>query len=432
MNDQSRAPTTAPSTADVRGLLADAGPPSGRRRWGRALLWLVVLAAAVMAGWWWLTAGTGAASVRYVTQPVTRGGLKVLVTATGSVQPTNQVEVSSELSGTVREVRVDFNSPVEAGDLLAVLDTDKLEATVASARAKLAAARARVQEAAATVRETQRDRARVEDLARQRAVATHEVDAAIAANERALASLESARADVLVAEAQLRLDETNLVKARIHSPIGGVVLSRAVDPGQTVAASFQAPVLFTIAEDLRQMELQVDVDEADVGRLAEGQPATFAVDAYPERRFPARIRDIRYAPETIQGVVTYKAVLAIDNGELLLRPGMTATAEITVQEVTDALLVPNAALRFEPPAQPVESDVSPLRRLIPGMPRFRAASRPEPTGSERRVWVVRDGEPQPVAVTVGATDGRLTEVVDGVLTEGTEVVVDARTGNGGR
>ena len=211
----------------------------------------------------------------------------------------------------------------------------------------------------------------------------------------------------------MKLNETNLAKACICSPINGVVLKRNVEPGQTVASSFQAPVLFSIAEDLKKMELQVDIDEADVGQVKVGQNANFSVDAYPDRKFPAAIRDIRFDSETIQGVVTYKAVLSIDNSELLLRPGMTATAEIRVTELFDALLVPNAALRFAPAAGDSADNRSLLRRLLPGPPQFRPASQHEETGANRSVWALRNGEPVQVAIVIGPSDGRRTQVRSG-------------------
>ena len=206
--------------------------------------------------------------MRYVTEPATRGNLTVIVTATGSVQPTNKVDVSSELSGTIRKVLVDYNSPVKAGQVLATLDTDKLVATLNSSRAKLAAAQAKAAEAEVTVGEKERELARNKALASTQAVSARDHDQAKAAYDRAITSLASARADVDVAAADLDLGETNLAKASITSPINGVVLTRNVDPGQTVASSLQAPVLFSIAEDLKQMELRVDVDEADVGKVS--------------------------------------------------------------------------------------------------------------------------------------------------------------------
>ncbi|WP_291172354.1 efflux RND transporter periplasmic adaptor subunit [Hyphomicrobium sp.] len=390
-------------------------------KWAAALL---VVALLIWAAW---LLGSDTNGVRYVTEPVKRGDLTVIVTATGSLQPTDMVEISSELSGTVRNVLVDYNSVVTAGQTLAELDTDKLKATVDSSRAKLEAAKAKLAEAEATVVETENDLARKRALVVTNAASTRDLQAAEAAYHRAVAVTASMRAEIGVADAQLKLDETNLAKARIISPINGVVLTRAVEPGQTVASSFQAPVLFSIAEDLKQMELQVDVDEADVGKVKVGQEATFSVDAFPDRRFPAVIRDLRFASETIQGVVTYKAVLNIDNSQLLLRPGMTATAEIKVTEIRDALLIPNAALRYTPPATEAEPQQNFLRRLLPGRPPFRPASRPEDTGPNRTVWVLRKGEPTQVEIVVGSSDGRRTEVQGGAIGVDEALIVDQTT-----
>lgn len=363
--------TTDPSARSIEDVLSEARTKGTRRRRVSRLVWTVLLAAVLAGGaLWWSARGT--AVTTYSTEPAAKGSLTVTVTATGSIYPTNQVDVGSELSGTVRTVAVTYNSRVRTGDVLAVLDTDKLEVAVASARAKLAAADAKIVEAGATIREAQGEFDRKSVLLQRTVVSTQEVETARAALDRALAARTSAEADRLVAEADLKLAETNLVKARILSPIDGVVLDRAVDPGQTIAASMQAPVLFTIAEDLKRMELRVDVDEADVGRVGVGQTASFTVDAYPDRIFPATIRDIRYASETVQNVVTYKAILDVDNEDLALRPGMTATADVTVEHVADALLVPNAALRWTPPSDATEAGGSLLSRMLP-RPR---ASRP--------------------------------------------------------
>jgi HlyD family secretion protein len=402
-------------------LKLDASPPVflADLRVRIALGVAVLLALLVLYG---MLAGSRS-GVNYTTAPVTKGALVVAVTATGSVQPTNKVDVSSELSGTIRKVLVDYNSAVMAGQPLA----EKLDATVASSRAKLVAARARVADAEATLLEKQRDLVRKKLLADKQFTSTHDLEVAQAAYDRAMAGVASSRADVGVAEAELKLNETNLRKACICSPISGIVLKRSAEPGQTVASSLQAPVLFSIAEDLTQMELQVDVDEADVGKVKPGQTATFSVDAFPDRRFPARIRDVRFASETIQGVVTYKAVLSIDNSELLLRPGMTATAEIKVEEVKDALLVANAALRYAPPVTSSSDQRSFLQRILPGRPNFRQASRPAAKGNERTVWVLDKGKPRSIPLRTGATDGRNTEVRDGELVVGQAVIIDQTT-----
>jgi HlyD family secretion protein len=349
----------------------------------------------------------------------------VLVTATGSVQPINKVDVSSELSGVVRKVLVDYNSIVKVGDVLAELDTDKLAATVASSKAKLASAKAKVAEADATVEQKLRDYERKRTLVARQAASQQDLDTAKADYDRAVAGLASVRADVGVAEAQLNVDETNLSKSRILSPINGVVLQRNVDPGQTVASSLQAPVLFSLAEDLKQMEIQVDVDEADVGNVAEGQSGNFAVDAYPDRRFPAKIRLLRFGSQIVQGVVTYKAHLVVDNSQLLLRPGMTATATITVKQVKNALLVPNAALRFTPGNNQTADTRTLLQRLMPRGPQRRRPAPQDAKGPKRTIWVLRDGVPASAAVMAGVTDGKMTEIVSGDLKAGERVIVDA-------
>ncbi len=363
-------------------------------------------------------------AVRYVTEPANRSDLTVVVTATGSVQPINSVDVSSELSGTVRKVLVDYNSSVKKGQPLAELDTDKLQATVESSRAKLAAAEAKVVDAEATRKEKQLDFERKDELASRSVTSRHDLEAANAAHDRAIAAVLSAKADVAAAKADLKLNETNLAKACICSPINGVVLTRAVEPGQTVASNLQAPVLFTLAEDLSKMEVQVDVDEADVGQVKEGQSATFTVDAYPDKVFNARIREVRYGSETVQGVVTYKAILETDNSQLLLRPGMTATAEIRVQELKDVITIPNAALRFAPPEKEAGDDRSLLRRLLPGPPRLRKSSPNISAGPEREIYVLEDGVAKKVAITIGPTDGRRTEVLKGDIAADQSVIVD--------
>ena len=402
--------------------------PSRLFRW-RNLFWGVVAAAAILGSYGVWSLGATRAAVTYTTEPATRGNLTVIVTATGSAQPITQVNVSSELSGTIRKVTVDYNSPVKAGQPIAELDTDKLKATVENVRARLDAAKAKVADAAATIEEKRAEYERKKALAAKEIASARDLDLAKAAYDRAVAGHASTLAEVRVVEADLRLNEINLSKACICSPIDGVVLKRSVDPGQIVASSLQAPVLFVIAEDLRRMELQVDIDEADVGKVKVGQKATFSVDAYPERKFPAEIRDIRYGSETVQGVVTYKAVLSIDNSDLAIRPGMTATAEIVVQQVSDALLVPNAALRFSPPSaqaqQPGGGGL--LQRLFPMFPSRRPASKLEETGRSQRVWALRNGAPVVVPVVVGVTDGRRTEVLSGEVSTAQAIIVDAAT-----
>lgn len=414
--EQRRLPT------DIDALLATSA--RARQLFPRALKWSALLGILGLAVWAAALLRSSPEDTSYVTDPATRGNLLVTVTATGSVQPTTKVDISSELSGTVRKVNVDYNDAVTAGQVLAVLDTDKLKASADNSRAKLASAKAKVTEAQATVTEKEREFSRKRALAEKHVASIQDLDAAQAALDRAKAALDSTRADVGIAEADLALNETNLTKATITSPITGIVLNRNIDPGSTVATTLQASTLFTIAQDLKKMELQVDIDEADVGKVMAGQKATFSVDAYPDRKFPAVIRDVRFASETVSGVVTYKGVLTIDNAELLLRPGMTATAEIKTAEIQDALLIANSALRYSPPASSSSEQRSLLNRLMPGPPAMRRVSAREETGPNRTVWVLRDGAPQSVEIVIGSSDGKRTEVLGDELHPGDPVIVD--------
>jgi HlyD family secretion protein len=402
--------------------------PSRLFRW-RNLFWLVVLVllAAGAASYWRLGGGSPAAT-GYVTEPAMRGNLTVIVTATGSAQPITQVNISSELSGTMRDVFVDYNSVVKAHQALAELDNDKLKATVEVAKAKLSSAKAKLADAIASIEEKRLEHARKKSLATTSAASARDLEIAQANYDRAIAQHDLATADVAAAEADLLLTEINLAKATIRSPIDGVVLKRGVDPGQFVATSLQAPVLFVIAEDLRRMEVLVDVDEADVGKVKIGQTVTFNVDAYPDRKFPAEVQDIRFGSEVIQGVVTYKAVLAIENSELLIRPGMTATAQVVVREMKDALLVPNAALRFSPTTEQ-RSSRGLLKSLMPAMPSAtrRPPSKQREAGQQQQVWVLRNGAPVAIPVVAGSSDGRMTEIVKGEIAPDQPVIVDTAT-----
>ena len=408
----------------------DAGPPPrARRRWSWAVV--VVALVAAIGSWIWVRDDDQTA-VRYKTQEVRRGDLTVVVTATGNLEPTNQVDVGSELSGTVKTVRVDFNDHVKVGQVLATLDTAKLDKQVQESRASLQVAQARVLDAKAGVMEARANLDRLSKVQKLGSSLVSEQDlvTARAAFARAEAAVASAKAQVAQAQANLDGAETDRAKAVIYSPINGIVLKRAIEPGQTVAASLQAPVLFTLAEDLTRMELHVDVDEADVSKVTDGQEATFTVDAYPERRFQARVAEVRFGSETVGGVVTYETVLKVDNTDLSLRPGMTATADIAVGHVSDVVLVPNAALRFEPPASAQENQQrrSFTSLLFPRPPR-RDTARPQEraSGSKQHVWVLQGGVPVAIPVTTGMTDGSMTQIIAGDLSPGTAVVVDTAT-----
>ena len=367
---------------------------------------------------------------QYKFQEVQPGNLTIIVTATGTLQPTNQVDVGSELSGIVKSVEADYNDHVKVSQILARLDTSKLEAQVTQSKAALESAMAKVQQAKATVRETLtklRQLQKVWELSNNKVPSQSELDAAEASFERAKADEASAKASVSQAQATLEAIKTDLSKAVIRSPINGIVLTRSIEPGQTVAASFTAPVLFTLAEDLTQMELHVDVDEADIGKVQEGQEATFSVAAYPNRTFDARIAQTRYGSSTTSGVVTYETVLTVNNSDLSLRPGMTATADIMVKKVENAILIPTAALRFTPPAkEETQQSTSLVGSLLPRPPR--SGSKKIKTLSsgkmQQRVWKLADGQLLAVPVTVGSTSGSMTEIVNGDIKPGMFLVVD--------
>lgn len=400
------------------------------RRW----LWLVAtLAVFAGLGLFLLRSEEKTAGPRFKTESIVTDTLVVTVSATGNLQPTNQVDVGSELSGIIDQVFVDVNDQVKKGQILARLDLSKLKDSVAKSRANLASAKAQVLQARATVVQSRADLARLREVARLsggKVPSVGEMDSAEADLKRAEADEAKSRAAVDQALADLQSDETNLRKASIRSPIDGVVLAREVDPGQTVAASFQAPVLFTLAEDLAKMELQVDVDEADVGQVGTGQNATFTVDAWPGRQYEAVISRVSFGSQEKDSVISYLTVLDVDNDDLSLRPGMTGTAEITTLVSENALLAPNAALRFTPPTTDVEqkkSGGSLVGTLMPRPPR-QAQQQSKANGSAPRVWVLKDGQPMPIEVQTGATNGRMTEIVGGELKAGMEVVTETLEG----
>jgi len=415
---------------DIARILAGEHASGRARRYG---LWLAAAVLAIVAAfaYFYLRSGASSSAPQYATEEVRRGDLVVTVSATGKLQPTNQVDVGSELSGTLAEVLVDDNDRVAKGQVLARLDVAKLQDQVVKSRAALAAAQAQLQQMRATEAEARANLARlrqVAELSGGKVPSKAEMETAEASVARAVANAASARASIAQATATLKSDETNLTKASIRSPINGVVLARKVEPGQTVAASLQAPVLFTIAEDLAQMTLEVDVDEADVGAVREGQRATFNVDAYPNRRYPSRVSRVGFGSQLKENVVSYLTVLTVDNVDLSLRPGMTGTAEIITAERQDVLLVPNAALRFSPAAAGAakKSGGGILGAMLPRPPRqaSRPAMKAAATGDAQRVWVLREGAPAALAISVGASDGRMTEVTGGEVREGTQVITE--------
>lgn len=413
---------------DLKNLLARHGGSPFSGRW----FWLAVaLIGIAVAGWLFLRSGNEAAVPRYTTEAATVGTLVVKVSATGNLQPTNTVDVGSELSGIVDKVYVDDNDQVKKGQVLAMLDLSKLQDAVAKSRASLTATEAQVLQAQATVAEARATLSRyqqVSQLSGGKVPSKSEMDSAEANLKRAEANVASARASVTQARATLQSDETNLGKASIRSPIHGVVLARQVDPGQTVAATFQAPVLFKLAEDLTKMELQVDVDEADVGQVKAGQKAIFSVDAWPGREYSAVITRVGYGSQEAEGVISYLTILEVANDDLSLRPGMTGTAEITTLTREQALLVPNAALRFAPPSTGI-TEKKPsggvMGALMPRPPTQTKKTEATVNNGTPRVWVLRNGELAAIEVLTGATNGRVTEIKGGDIKAGMQVVTEA-------
>ncbi|MEX8518379.1 MAG: efflux RND transporter periplasmic adaptor subunit [Leptothrix sp. (in: b-proteobacteria)] len=433
-------PTPSPAAAatDLGTLLDE---PAARVWYRRPTLWAgALLLVLIGAGlWWWLASRTATAAPVYTTQAVARGNLTLSVTANGTLQPTRAISIGSELSGTVLKVHVDVNDRLRKGQVLVELDTAKLRDQILRSRATLAVANAKVMQTDATVKEARASLARLEEVAQLsggKVPSKAELDSGRATLERAVADQASARASVSDAKAALSTDQINLSKASIRAPSDSVVLTRTVDPGNAVAASLQAVTLFTVAEDLTQLRLQVYVDEADVGSVAVGQNATFTVSAYPNRKYPARITRVAYGSTITDNVVTYLTYLDVDNSDLSLRPGMTATATIVATQRKDVLLVPNSALRFTPSttstAKPAASGGI-VASLTPRMPRSNtrgSAATSASTAAARQVWVLPEGDKSvatPVAVMPGISDGRMTEITGGDLQVGMQVITDQKT-----
>lgn len=401
--------------------------PTRSGKWLRLLVAAGILAA-VGAGAWFKLSADNVDTTKYITEEATRGRLRVTVSATGNLQPTNQVDIGSELSGTVEKVLVEENDRVRRGQVIAQLDLSKLHDQATKSSAAVTAAEADVAQARATVTESRANLARLRhvfELSGGKVPSKTEIEAAEAAVQRAEAGEANVRAAVRQAQATLKSDATNIAKGTIKSPIDGIVLSRKVEPGQTVAASLQAPVLFTIAEDLTRMELQVQVDEADVGTVKPGQPAYFTVDAWPGRKYPATLTRVGFGAQTTDGVVSYKTILQVKNDDLTLRPGMTATAEITTSERNDVLLVPNSALRFTPAVDHGDKkDTNLIASLLPRPPRDMQKKAPT-SGKAPKVWALKNGKPVAVPVKTGLSNGRQTEIVEGDLQPGMQVITEA-------
>lgn len=367
----------------------------------------------------------------FKTKEVVTGDLTVTVTATGTLKPTKQVDVGSELSGNLKTVEVQYNDHVKTGQVLATLDGSRYEAQVMQSKASLDSAQADVLNAQATEKEAQSKLNRLKqvwELSGNKVPSKTELDTAEAALQRAQASIATAKARVAQAQATLEENQTNISKLIIRSPIDGIVLNRAFEPGQTVQAAFQGVTLFTLAEDLSKMELHVDVDESDVGKVKEGQVATFTVDGYPDRTFNAHITQVRYGAKTVSGVVTYETVLDVDNSGLLLRPGMTASADIVVNKLEKAVLIDNAALRFTPSAKDLTTYSGEKKGFFKRI--FSRSSKPKAEDKEKetkdknikKVWTLRNDVMVPITITTGQTDSAVTEVKTGDLKPGDKAI----------
>lgn len=405
--------------------------------WKRPIFWVPVLLL-IIAGIAYAIFGTDDNQVQYVTEEVESRSLDLVVTATGNLRPTNQVEVGSEVSGRIDDVLVDVNDVVTRGQVLARINTDVIEDQITQGRANLNAARAAVEQSRATLEVDQAQLARLQEVYRLsdgRVPSRAEMEAAEGSVKRDLAALASAQANVASAQASLSTAQTNRDRAVIRSPVSGVVLARQVEPGQTVAASFNTPTLFVLAEDLSVMQLRVDVDEADVGQVTDGQSASFTVDAYPGRQFPAIVERVDLASGNIalidqqtassNSVVEFEARLIVENTDGLLRPGMTATANIDTESTAEQMVVPNGALRFEPPDENQAGGVN-LGGDDFGLEREEARATIG-AGSRQTVYVLdEEGELKPILVTTGLSDGRYTVVTSDELTTGMKVVTAIR------
>jgi HlyD family secretion protein len=425
-------------------------PPSKLKRYG---MWAGIAVGGLLLVLLLMRLFGGAEKAGYATEQVEKGNLTVTVSATGKLAPTNQVDVGSELSGLVTKVVVDVNDRVVKGQPLALIDPSRFQDTVNQSKASLDAAIATVGQNKATLAQSTATLARFQEVSRLsggRVPAKTEMDQAIADRDRAVANLRAAQANVIAARATLSSNQTQLTKTIIRSPVNGVVLARQIEPGATVAASFNTPTLFVIAEDLGQMKLEVAIDEADVGSVKAGQRATFTVDACPGKTFPATITRVDVGSNlsaqsstsssststTSSQVVSYAAELAVQNADFQLRPGMTATADIVTMEKKNVLLVPNGALRFKPQASgtpAAQASGGFAGALTPRMRRRGTGDSATPLerGSTQSVYVKQaDGSLKQISVTTGDSDGTMTEVTGGDLRPGMQVVTGQLAGSG--
>ena len=396
-----------PSLVELKQTIGPGVSAWRSRRW-----WIFggIALASVAAGTWAYTHRASRNLVRYESALVTRGDLAVTVESTGTLEALTSVEVGSEVSGRVLKELVDVNDQVRKGQIMAEIDPEPLNSGLDQARAQLRGTNDAIRLAQASASESARTLVRTQQLGKEGIISQSDLDAALSAKDRDNASLHSARENARVAKASVDLTASKLEKATIRAPIDGVVLARLVEPGQTVTAGFQTPVLFKLAQDMKKMKLNVDIDEADVSRIRSGESATFSVEAYPGRNFPSQVVSLQMEPKVSQNVVTYLAVLSVDNTDRALLPGMTCTATIQAETKRGVLVVPNAALRFTPPIRPGGLSKTGVNF----------------TDGRHRVWVLKGAVPTPIEVKTGATDGRNTEILSGDLKEGTSVLTDTK------
>lgn len=344
---------------------------------------------------------------KYITQTADRGDIRSTVSATGTVNAVTTVLVGTQVSGTIKQLFVDYNSPVKKGQLLAQIDPASTEAQVAQASANVSLASANLEKSRVAVRDTISNFKRNKILYGKNFISKSDLDTSETNYLSAMAQVKASEAQVAQTQAALSLAQTNLRYTQILSPVNGTVISRSIDVGQTVAASFQTPTLFTIAQDLTKMQIDANIDEADIGRIKTKQTVTFTVDAYPDMTFKGNVSEIRNSPTTVQNVVTYAVIVKVDNPELKLKPGMTANVSIVIDDKKDILRIPNAALR------------------VKIMDKELRAASPKGPG----VWVLDHKKPKRVPLTIGISDNRFTEVVSGNLNESDLIIVEVKSNN---
>ena len=428
----------------------------------RLLTWIVIAAVLIGGGLWYYRSRSATKAPAPVTAAVTRGDVIAKVDATGTLAAVTTVQVGSQVSGTIKALHADYNSQVKKGQVIAELDPSLFQTQVEQARANLVKAESDVEHARVEVNDSATKAKRAQELSDQKLISRNDLDTAVAAAAQAQASLKSSQAQVTQARAALNQSQVTLDHTIIRAPIDGVVISRSVDVGQTVAASLSAPTIFVIAQDLTHMQVTASIDESDIGRVAAGQPVTFRVDAYPNQTFSGTVSQVRLEPKTEQNVVSYTTMIDVPNPDLRLKPGMTANVTVQIAMNENALRVPNGALRFSPTpelfaalgqeapqnlaangtvagatgtagANGGNAGGARFAQLTPEQRARNCARRDGAGGNNQanadpnaprfgRVWVLRDGKLQQVRIRTGVSDGAMTAVVGGDLKEGDQVV----------